>query len=75
MTEEDKPYTGQEGEINDKVVLDLAWEQEICIIGPWNLFLSVTNNEYPAESSFICYIQLASSSLALIYFMNCAIAK
>ena len=29
MTEEvDRPYAGQEGEINDKLVLDLAWERQ-----------------------------------------------
>jgi hypothetical protein len=29
MTDEvDRPYAGQEGEINDKLVLDLAWERQ-----------------------------------------------
>ena len=26
--EVDRPYAGQEGEINDKLVLDLAWERQ-----------------------------------------------
>ena len=35
MTEEvDRPYAGQEGEINDKLLLDLAWERQqkkVCL--------------------------------------------
>ena len=26
--EVDRPYAGQEGEINDKLLLDLAWERQ-----------------------------------------------
>ena len=34
MSEEvDRPYAGQEGEINDKLLLDLAWERQQKKVG------------------------------------------
>lgn len=38
MTEEDRPYAGKDEDINDKLVLDLAWERQqkkVCSTVQW----------------------------------------